>query len=266
MAANAAAAEYLPGVPVSKGIASARSITLNWKAVLGVTEFTVTLLAVFSPVQIRFVAAERRRLLFDQQFVSVASMAHDSDVRVESGRDVLVRLANGFPADQMQSVDVLRAYFCARRRNPGPGSRTSGWRGGHPDRRAAAAASENPVILPLPASLPRPRTCGMRRVSRAAIFHGASPVSTHPYEKGDNSGYCSAACKKSLTKRPRMSGRQSRWSKDRVEPLSAILLKANRYVVNCRSMVRAAAVRKHRGFSGHDGKEGGNIEWNFARL
>ena len=90
------------------------SISLKSKVVLGIVALSVVILALASAVQMHYMRQDMTRLLFDQQFAAVSRVAQDLDAKVETNRDVLVRLAKGFPLDELQSRDATRNYFRAR--------------------------------------------------------------------------------------------------------------------------------------------------------
>jgi signal transduction histidine kinase/DNA-binding response OmpR family regulator len=91
-----------------------QSISLKSKAVLGMVALTVVILVIVSAVQMHFMRQDMTRMLSDQQFAAVSRVAQDLDDRFETTRDVLVRLAKGFPVPQLQSREATRSYFTAR--------------------------------------------------------------------------------------------------------------------------------------------------------
>jgi signal transduction histidine kinase/DNA-binding response OmpR family regulator len=91
-----------------------QSISLKSKAVLGMVALTVVILVIVSAVQMHFMRQDMTRMLSDQQFAAASRVAQDLDARFETTRDVLVRLAKGFPVSQLQSREATRSYFTAR--------------------------------------------------------------------------------------------------------------------------------------------------------
>jgi signal transduction histidine kinase/CheY-like chemotaxis protein/HPt (histidine-containing phosphotransfer) domain-containing protein len=90
------------------------AFSLKSKVVLGIVALSVVILVLASAVQMHYMRQDMTRLLFDQQFAAVSRIAQDLDAKVETNRDVLVRLAKGFPIDELQSRDATRNYFRAR--------------------------------------------------------------------------------------------------------------------------------------------------------
>jgi signal transduction histidine kinase/CheY-like chemotaxis protein/HPt (histidine-containing phosphotransfer) domain-containing protein len=90
------------------------SISLKSKVVLGMVALTVLILMVVSSVQMLFMRRDMTRMLSDQQFAAVSRVAQDLDAKLETDRDVLMRLAKGFPAEELQSRAATRSYFTAR--------------------------------------------------------------------------------------------------------------------------------------------------------
>jgi signal transduction histidine kinase/CheY-like chemotaxis protein/HPt (histidine-containing phosphotransfer) domain-containing protein len=91
-----------------------KAISLKWKAVLGATIWTVTVLVIVSALQMVFVGRDLTRMLSEQEFSAVSRIAQDLDAKFETNIDVLKRLASGFPIDQLQSSEQTRNYFRAR--------------------------------------------------------------------------------------------------------------------------------------------------------
>jgi signal transduction histidine kinase/DNA-binding response OmpR family regulator len=89
-------------------------ISLKSKVVLGMVALTVVILVIVSSVQMHFMRQDMTRMLSDQQFAAVSRVAQDLDAKLEINRDVLMRLAKGFPAGQLQSRAATRSYFTAR--------------------------------------------------------------------------------------------------------------------------------------------------------
>jgi len=79
--------------------------------VFGVTALTITVLTLVSAVQRHYVSQDLTRMLSGQQFASVSRMAQDLDVRIGGAQDLLTRLANGFPVENLQSIEATREYF-----------------------------------------------------------------------------------------------------------------------------------------------------------
>ena len=91
-----------------------RSISLKSKVVLGNVAVAILVLVLASSIQMHFMRQDMSRLLSDQQFALVTREAQDLDTKFETDRDVLVRLAKGFPLTELQSPSATRAYFLAR--------------------------------------------------------------------------------------------------------------------------------------------------------
>jgi signal transduction histidine kinase/CheY-like chemotaxis protein/HPt (histidine-containing phosphotransfer) domain-containing protein len=91
-----------------------QSLSLKWKAVIGVTTMTVLALVLMSAIQRRFVREDLTRLLSDEHYALVSRAAKDLDTKLDTSRDVLVHLAKGFPIDLLQSAEQTRQYFRAR--------------------------------------------------------------------------------------------------------------------------------------------------------
>jgi two-component system, sensor histidine kinase and response regulator len=89
-------------------------LSLKSKVVLGMVALTVAILLIVSSVQMHFMRQDMTRMLSDQQFAAVSRVAQDLDAKLEINRDVLMRLAKGFPADQLQSRAATRSYFTSR--------------------------------------------------------------------------------------------------------------------------------------------------------
>jgi signal transduction histidine kinase/CheY-like chemotaxis protein/HPt (histidine-containing phosphotransfer) domain-containing protein len=89
-------------------------LNLKFKVVLGTVALTIAILVIVSAVQMHFMRQDMRRLLSDQQFAAVSRAAQDLDDRIEINRDVLTRLAKGFPVVALQSRDATRGYLMAR--------------------------------------------------------------------------------------------------------------------------------------------------------
>jgi two-component system sensor histidine kinase/response regulator len=89
-------------------------LSLKFKVVLGTVALTIAILVIVSAVQMHFMRQDMRRMLSDQQFAAVSRAAQDLDARIEINRDVLVRLAKGFPVSALQSRDATRGYLIAR--------------------------------------------------------------------------------------------------------------------------------------------------------
>jgi len=90
------------------------SLSLKWKAVIGVTALTLIVLGLVSAVQTRIVGEELTQLLAQQEFAAVSHEAEDLDVRFEADEDVLRRLAGMFPVDELHSAEQVRLYFKSR--------------------------------------------------------------------------------------------------------------------------------------------------------
>jgi signal transduction histidine kinase/DNA-binding NarL/FixJ family response regulator len=88
--------------------------SLKSKVVVGTVALTVAVLATVSAVQLHFMRQDMTRVLSDQHFAEVTRVAQDLDGRFATNVDVLVRLAKGFPAADLQSLQATRSYFIAR--------------------------------------------------------------------------------------------------------------------------------------------------------
>jgi signal transduction histidine kinase/DNA-binding response OmpR family regulator len=95
-------------------VAKWRLSSLKSGVVLGVVALTVVILVIVSAVQMHFMRQDMTRVLSDQQFAAVSRAAQDLNSRIEINRDVLVRLAKGFPVSELQSRDATRGYLMAR--------------------------------------------------------------------------------------------------------------------------------------------------------
>lgn len=93
---------------------SLRAISVKSKVVIGIVVLSVVILIFASAVQIHYLRQDMTRLLSDQQFSAVSRIAQDLDAKIETNRDVLMRLAKGYPLDQLASRDATRSYFTAR--------------------------------------------------------------------------------------------------------------------------------------------------------
>ena len=101
-----------PSVARPEGIL--RSISLKSKVVLGVVSLTLVVVVLVSAIQMHLMRQDMSRMLSDQQFAEASRAARDLDAKIEQDRDVLVRLAKGFPTAQLQSREATRGYFTAR--------------------------------------------------------------------------------------------------------------------------------------------------------
>jgi signal transduction histidine kinase/CheY-like chemotaxis protein len=90
------------------------TLSLKWKAVIGITALTITVLVLVSAVQMYFVGKDLGRMLSEQQFKAVSGIGADLDAKLESEKDVVSRLANGFPPEVLRSAAAARDYFHAR--------------------------------------------------------------------------------------------------------------------------------------------------------
>jgi signal transduction histidine kinase len=91
-----------------------RSVSIKWKAVFGVVLVTLTVLGLVSAIQMHYTRQDLTRMLSEQHFAAASRMAKDIDTRLETSRDVLARLASGFPAELLQNQEAARGYFRAR--------------------------------------------------------------------------------------------------------------------------------------------------------
>jgi signal transduction histidine kinase/FixJ family two-component response regulator/HPt (histidine-containing phosphotransfer) domain-containing protein len=89
-------------------------VSLKSKVVLGIAALTVAILVIVSAIQMHFTRRDMTRMLSDQQFAAASRVARDVDTKLETSRDVLTRLAQGFPRDLLQSSDAVRGYLAAR--------------------------------------------------------------------------------------------------------------------------------------------------------
>jgi diguanylate cyclase (GGDEF)-like protein len=88
-----------------------RSFSLKGKAVIGITVLTVAVLILVSAIQMRFMRQDLARMLSDENFTLVSHAAKDLDAKIETARDVLGRLASGFPTALLQSPEQTLQYF-----------------------------------------------------------------------------------------------------------------------------------------------------------
>jgi signal transduction histidine kinase/FixJ family two-component response regulator len=90
------------------------TLSLKWKAVVGFSALTITVLILVSAVQMHFIAKDLTAMLSSQQFTAVSGLGAELDAKVENIDDVISRLAKGFPLDALESVAAARQYFRAR--------------------------------------------------------------------------------------------------------------------------------------------------------
>src|SRR5471032_3272748 len=83
-----------------------RFISLKWKAVCVVVVVTLTVLTLVSAIQIHYMRQDLTRMLSEQHFATATRMAKDIDARLETSRDVLARLAIGFPPELLQKKEA----------------------------------------------------------------------------------------------------------------------------------------------------------------
>ncbi len=93
---------------------SMHSLNIRLKIVLAVVALTLLVLLPSSAVQMHFIRQDMGRMLADQQFAAVARVAADIDIKLDSMRDVLLRLAKGMPLSLLQSREAAQAYFAQR--------------------------------------------------------------------------------------------------------------------------------------------------------
>lgn len=91
-----------------------RTLSLKWRAVLGVTALTVLVLLTVSAVQLRFMHRDLARVLADQQFALVSRLAQEIDAKFDNYADVLARSAATLPPELLDSPAALREYYRAR--------------------------------------------------------------------------------------------------------------------------------------------------------
>jgi hypothetical protein len=89
-------------------------LSVKSKVVMVMVALTIAILVIVSTVQMYFMRQDMTRVLSDQQFAAVSRAAQDLDDRIEVDRDVLVRLAKGFPVSALQSHDATRGYLTDR--------------------------------------------------------------------------------------------------------------------------------------------------------
>jgi diguanylate cyclase (GGDEF)-like protein len=99
---------------VIRGLQLSRFISLKWKAVIGVILVTVSVLTLVGVIQMHYLRQELTRMVSAQYFAAALRMAKDIDTRIETSRDVLVRLANGLPVALLQEPGATRSYFQSR--------------------------------------------------------------------------------------------------------------------------------------------------------
>jgi PAS domain S-box-containing protein len=90
------------------------SISLKWRAVVGVTVLTIAVVVAVSLVQSHYVRQDFTRALADQQFALVSRMAADLDAKFDSYIDVLERSAAQLPRDTLGQPETLREYYRLR--------------------------------------------------------------------------------------------------------------------------------------------------------
>lgn len=91
-----------------------RSVSLKWRAVLGVTTLIIAVLVLVSLVQLHFMQADFSRVLAEQQFALVTRMAEDLDAKLETYTDLLTRSAGNLPQDALASPEAVREHYRAR--------------------------------------------------------------------------------------------------------------------------------------------------------
>ncbi|MDB5581261.1 MAG: histidine kinase [Bradyrhizobium sp.] len=91
-----------------------RTLSLKWRAVLGVTALTVLVLLTVSAVQLRFMHRDLARVLADQQFALVSRLAQEIDAKFDNYADVLTRSAATLPPELFDSPAALREYYRTR--------------------------------------------------------------------------------------------------------------------------------------------------------
>jgi signal transduction histidine kinase/DNA-binding NarL/FixJ family response regulator len=82
--------------------------------VVGLVVLTLVVVVSVSAIQMHFIRQDMTRMLADQQFAEVSRTARDLDAKIDQDRDVLVRLAKGFPLAQLRSPEATRGYLAAR--------------------------------------------------------------------------------------------------------------------------------------------------------
>jgi signal transduction histidine kinase/CheY-like chemotaxis protein/HPt (histidine-containing phosphotransfer) domain-containing protein len=90
------------------------SLNIRLKIVLSVVALTLLVLLPASAVQMHFMRQDMVRMLSDQQFAAVSRVAADIDIKLDSNREVLLRLAKGLPLSVLQSRAAAQAYFAER--------------------------------------------------------------------------------------------------------------------------------------------------------
>jgi len=90
------------------------SLNIRLKIVLAVVALTLLVLLPASAVQMHFMRQDMVHMLADQQFAAVSRVAADIDIKLDSSREVLLRLAKGLPLSLLQSSDAAQAYFTQR--------------------------------------------------------------------------------------------------------------------------------------------------------
>jgi signal transduction histidine kinase/DNA-binding response OmpR family regulator len=86
-------------------------LNIRLKIVLAVVALALLVLLPASGVQMHFMRQDMVRMLSDQQFAAVSRVAADIDIKLDSSREVLLRLAKGLPLSLLQSRDAAQAYF-----------------------------------------------------------------------------------------------------------------------------------------------------------
>jgi len=92
------------------------SISLKWRAVVGVTILTIAVVIAVSVVQSHYMRQDFARALADQQFALVSRLAADLDTKFENYIDVLERSAAQLPRELLGQPEALREYY---RQRPG---------------------------------------------------------------------------------------------------------------------------------------------------
>ncbi len=91
-----------------------RSFSLKSKVVIGIVFLTLVVVVLVNAIQMHFMRQDMTRMLSDQQFAEVSRTARDLEAKIDQERDVLARLAKGFPVTDIQSRQAMRSYLAGR--------------------------------------------------------------------------------------------------------------------------------------------------------
>ncbi len=91
-----------------------KSLSLKWKAVLGVSVLTITVLVLSNVMQMHSMHQDLVRLVSEQLFSAARGLAGDLEGRLETFEDITGRLGNSVSLDALQSPASAREYLRVR--------------------------------------------------------------------------------------------------------------------------------------------------------